>query len=205
MAPSRRKGQLDITRLLRRSDLTNDEVRAVEATLGNKDVLIAQHLRSLKTNEDRVTALKEELAEAQGISEGLQEELTETKENSEMKDGLLRLGGQALDKRAEEVEQLRTQLNERDAQLHQLSIAAQDDAGRIANEISARRTLNIIEGFKTDVAERDSKIAELEREVEKAKEDAKEARGIAIRQQKMFEKLVELGMRAEENAKGFGN
>lgn len=102
------------------------------------------------------------------------------------------------------VSELESDISALHAEIAKIGRSSPDQAVAIANEISAARTLNLVQGLRKEVADREedirreraqvkrlaSEVTRFEGLVEEERRKGEEARGIAVEQQGLIERLM---------------
>ena len=235
--PARRppREYMTIRDLLRSSNLTGLEIKRVEDALQQREGTIDERNAELEQSRDKIRVLTEDLDKAQDgfqratdkledshvAMDKLQSEHHDLQAMKELEDGLLNMGRRIIGEKSADVQELRTQLAERDSTISALNdriihigMASADEAVRMANDASAMRSLKMIEGYQKTIAARDEVIKQYKESfkalnaqlgdaeqaaneatmaADLATEQAAEAREIAEEQQALIERLLKEG------------
>jgi hypothetical protein len=227
--PPRRPGvYMTIGDLLRSSNLTEPEIKRVEDALKQRERTIDERNDELEQSRYKIRVLTENVDKTQNAfqratakledsnvaMDKLQSAHHDLQERKDLQDCLLNMGRRIIEEKSEEIQELRTQLAERDSTISALNdrivrvgMASADEAVVLANEASAHRSLKIFEGYQKDIAARDEVIKQykesfkmLNAQLRGAEEAAKgvvgqaaEAKEIADEQQVLIEKLLKEG------------
>ena len=230
---------MTIDDLLRRSNLTPQEVQRIEAAIQQRNGAIDARDTKIQLVQSKIERLEQavadtkrnlcdrttELADTKSDLRRRTIELVDTKakhkvaqELKEAADALLPLGRRLVEEKDTQIEQLQAQVTERDDTIRRIGAASADEAMRLANEVSAQRTLHMLQGLRRDVTDRDKQIQGLRKdntnrdkqieqwkqvvdqsrdqcrgqfeETQAAKKQVKEIRKVAEDQQELIEKLL---------------
>ena len=233
--PREPREYMTIRDLFRSSNLTRLEIERVEDALQQRERTIDERNAELEQSRDKIRVLTEDLDKAQDgfqratdkledshvAMDKLQSEHHDLQAMKELEDGLLNMGGRIIGEKSADIQELRTQLAERDSTISALNdriihigMASADEAVRMANDASAMRSLKMIGGYQKTIAARDEVIKQYKESFEVlnaqlgdteqaaneatlaadlATKQAAEAREIAEEQQALIERLLKEG------------
>lgn len=219
---------MTIPDLLRSSNLTGPEIMRVEdalkqreRTIDERDDTIRALTQGLNKGRDDFQRATDKLEDSNVAMDKLQSAHHDLQGMKGLQDGLLNMGRRIIEEKSTENKELRTQLAERDSTISVLNdsiirigMASAEEAVVMANEVSALRSLKMIEGYQKTITDREevteqykerfrvlnARLVNAEQAAKRAdlaanyaSKPAAEAREIANEQQVLIEKLLREG------------
>lgn len=191
--PRQRGAHGSISDMLRYSDQTRSKIDRLEKALSNGDKGRYDNkiLKEFLTKtQDALAKRTTDLRETQTALG----ELREMREAKEVSDSLLGFARQVIEQKNAEIQQLQAQVEKSDSanselneQLRRIGLASADEATNLAMDVCAKRTLNMLQGYKKGISERDAKIRALERNVEAAEKNKSMEREVEVAKQQLRE------------------
>jgi chromosome segregation ATPase len=212
------RNQVPLNEVLRTSNVRNaviqridDALRTRDQKIADADLQISKKIYENRVLEEALSKTQEALRQRSAELETEKMKSAEWQERKQLQDGLLRIAGTEIEKRLAEVEALmaknedlagkmqdvEAEKAELRNQIVRIGIAEQSEAMAMANEVSARRTLKLIQGLRQDIGEKDEEIEELKKAV--AEGDTK-AHGVRRALASKSEEVQHLMQRKEQLA-----